>query len=146
MVTVGTPANAKNKITQKSQHSPFLVAKPWGMIKRFNIPYVTTVSSLASRGKKKDYKKQVLNISGLKNSILAKNKYIFVVTAYIGPKHGTPPDTENIAKVIVDAFTGTLFPDDNSIFVPGVCSWVEYCDSLPKKDEHTTVSIYRMVA
>ena len=67
--------------------------------------------------------------------------YAFAIKSVIGyrRKRKVGPDVENIPKLIVDAFTGVLYPDDNLDYVRGI--QVEAVFG-PDNEECTEVWIY----
>jgi Holliday junction resolvase RusA-like endonuclease len=67
--------------------------------------------------------------------------YVFSIKSVIGNrrKRKVGPDVENIPKLIVDAFTGILYPDDNLDHVRGI--QVEAVFG-PDHEECTEVWIY----
>jgi Holliday junction resolvase RusA-like endonuclease len=50
--------------------------------------------------------------------------FVFCIRCVVGQsrsaRKGQVPDIENIPKLIVDAFTGILYPDDNLNYVRGI--------------------------
>lgn len=67
--------------------------------------------------------------------------YVFSIKSIIGNRRRRKvgPDVENIPKLIVDAFTGVLYPDDNLDYVRGI--QVEAVFG-PDNEECTEVWIY----
>ena len=67
--------------------------------------------------------------------------YVFSIKSIIGNRRRRKvgPDVENIPKLIIDAFTGILYPDDNLDYVRGI--QVEAMFG-PDNEECTEVWIY----
>lgn len=72
-------------------------------------------------------------------------RYGFVIevafdSKFRGNKH-PGPDVDNIPKLVVDAFTGWLYPDDNMDHVGAIHVSGEWADGDPPS---TTVAIYEL--
>jgi Holliday junction resolvase RusA-like endonuclease len=69
--------------------------------------------------------------------------YMFSIECVVAQSRGKNsrqiPDVENIPKLIVDAFTGVLYPDDDLRFVRGVQVEARFG---PDTDEKVTVWIF----
>jgi Holliday junction resolvase RusA-like endonuclease len=69
--------------------------------------------------------------------------FVFSIRCVVGESRGRyhrqTPDVENIPKLIVDAFTGVLYPDDHIIYVRGVQVEAEFG---PDEHEQTEVWIF----
>ncbi len=94
-----------------------------------NLVQVThfTVPRVRTWGHRKDanYRQDVLEASGLPASAGERfDWFVFCIRCVVGHSRGRwkdqVPDVENIPKWIVDAFVGTLYPDDNLHHVRGV--------------------------
>src|SRR5574341_898139 len=80
-----------------------------------------------------DFKESLRTASGIaQNTALAYQWFAFAIRVYVGSsltkeaRH--KPDVENFPKLIVDAFTGLLYPDDNLDYVRGVQVEGQYVD------------------
>jgi len=105
---------------------------------RFQIPSVQTWGTT----KDAQYKQLMREIANLPNDIGKDYQYfVFLINSVIGEsrRRKQGPDVKNIPKLIVDAFTGILFPDDNLDYVRGI--QVEAIFG-PDEQEHTEVRIY----
>ena len=105
-----------------------------------------TISSVLTWGTKSDseFKKQVRNtaqITSVEHEIF--EWYVFSIRALIGlsRRRKIGPDIENVPKLIVDAFTGVLYPDDNLDNVRGVQVEGEW---VPDDQQCTEVWIWGM--
>lgn len=110
---------------------------PLIMVTRFTIPKIQTWGST----KDKDYKDLVRRRANLDVLRLPRcSWYVFSLRCIVGQSRGTRknqvPDVENIPKLIVDAFTGVLYPDDNLHYVRGV-----QVEAIWGKDEEEQVEI-----
>ena len=90
-------------------------------------------------------KEMIKEVSGIGDRVPDGGQYVFAIRAYLHqsriPKKRRIPDIENIPKLIVDAFRGILFDDDNWRFVRAVQAeglWID------EDDERTDVWIYRL--
>lgn len=107
-----------------------------------------TVPKVRTWGSKEDqvFKQQLRSISGLKpGDGDAYTWFAFRIVCRLAKsreriKHQVP-DVENIPKLIVDAFTGLLYPDDNLTYVRGVQVEAEFSAD---ETEWTEVWIYGM--
>lgn len=96
-------------------------------VTHFTVPRVQTWG----RPDDAEYKKQVLQASALPtNAGESFEWFVFCIRCIVGEGRGLwerqVPDVENIPKLIVDAFSGHLYPDDNLHYVRGVqvkASW-----------------------
>jgi Holliday junction resolvase RusA-like endonuclease len=78
------------------------------------------------------YKEQIRQASAIVPDTAAQyDWFVFCIRAAVGESRGKwqrqVPDVENVPKLIVDAFTGLLYPDDNLHYVRGVqveAAWV----------------------
>ena len=117
-----------------------LFQPPQGLIEvaRFKI------SSVQTWGTTKDaqYKASIREIANLQENIGDKYRYfVFSIYSVIGQsrRRKQGPDVENIPKLIVDAFTGVLYPDDNLDYVRGVQVEAVFGDD---EQEHSEIVIY----
>ncbi len=85
------------------------------------------VASVQTWGGRNDsaYKLQVREASGVNASTASRYAwFVFCIRCTVGQGRGTRrgqvPDIENVPKLIVDAFTGILYPDDNLNSVRGI--------------------------
>jgi len=113
-------------------------------IRHFTIPKVQTW------GKKTDalYKEMVLSSANLSlNQGDGYDGFVFAIRCVVGQSRGRYfmqiPDVENIPKLIVDAFTGVLYPDDNLHYVRGVQVEAEWG---PDDEERAEVWIFGISA
>jgi Holliday junction resolvase RusA-like endonuclease len=93
-----------------------------------------TLSRVQTWGRLDDaaYKESVRQAAALSPAVGEEYTwFVFSIRCAIGESRGKwkrqVPDVENIPKLIVDAFTGTLYPDDNLHFVRGVqveAAWI----------------------
>lgn len=95
---------------------------PKGMIEvvHFSVPKVQTWGDPLKDNQYKSYLREVANIpQGIGNNY---EYFVFSIYSVIGKsrRRKIGPDVENIPKLIVDAFTGVLYPDDNLDYVRGV--------------------------
>ncbi|HHY87794.1 MAG TPA: RusA family crossover junction endodeoxyribonuclease [Chloroflexi bacterium] len=124
-----------------------LFIRPDGLtlIAHFTLPWVQTWGD--SR-KDSPYKAWVRETAALPSDFGARyNWFAFSIRAVVARSRvrftGQIPDVENIPKLIVDAFTGVLYPDDDIRYVRGV--QVEAVIS-PDEENLTEVWIYGMPA
>lgn len=96
---------------------------PQGLVEvaHFAVPRVRTWGRIDDA----QYKEQVRNAALISPG--ASDRYqwfVFCIRCIVGESRGRwarqIPDVENIPKLIVDAFTGVLYPDDNLNHVRGV--------------------------
>ena len=118
-----------------------LFQAPQGLMEvvHFKIPKVQTWGDGVKDSQYKDRIREIANVPpGIGNDI---EYFVFSIYSIIGetPRTKVGPDVENIPKLIVDAFTGTLYPDDNLDYVRGV--QVEAVFG-PDEQEHTEIWIY----
>jgi Holliday junction resolvase RusA-like endonuclease len=69
------------------------------------------------------YKDLIRSTANLRAVISGKfSFYVFAIKSVVGNrrKRKVGPDVKNIPKLIVDAFTGILYPDDNLDYVRGI--------------------------
>ena len=120
---------------------PILYTPPQNLteVAHFDIPRVQTWGD----GKKDaGYKELVRQCAGLtREAGQGFAWFTFSIRCVVSQKRRRKlgPDVENIPKLIVDAFTGLLFPDDNLDYVRGV--QVEAVFS-PPEEEKAEVWIY----
>jgi Holliday junction resolvase RusA-like endonuclease len=100
-----------------------LFTHPQGLVlvTHFCIPRVRTWGTVHDQ----EYKTQVRNLANLPADIQTHYAWIvFSIRCVVARSRGRfprqVPDVENIPKLIVDAFTGLLYPDDNIHFVRAV--------------------------
>lgn len=91
------------------------------VVAHFRIPSVQTWGGRNDAA----YKLQVREVSGVNATMGSRYAwFVFCIRCVVGQgrstRRGQVPDIENIPKLIVDAFTGILYPDDNLNFVRGV--------------------------
>ena len=83
-----------------------------------------TLPSIQTWGTPKDaaYKELVRSAANLVTIPNQYSFYVFTIKSIVGirRRRKVGPDVENIPKLIVDAFTGVLYPDDNLDFVRGI--------------------------
>jgi Holliday junction resolvase RusA-like endonuclease len=106
----------------------------------FTLPRVQTWGSSNDAG----YKEQVREAAVLTPDIAGQyDWFVFCIRSAVGESRGKwrkqAPDVENIPKLVVDAFTSLLYPDDNLHHVRGV--QVE-ADWVPDWQELLEVWIY----
>ncbi|MDD5367867.1 MAG: RusA family crossover junction endodeoxyribonuclease [Anaerolineaceae bacterium] len=97
--------------------------KPIGLeeVARFSIPRVQTWGSSHDQ----EYQQTVRERAGLSNELASQYAwFVFSIHCIVNKSRGQVvrqiPDVENIPKLIVDAFTGLLYPDDHIHHVRGV--------------------------
>ena len=117
-----------------------LFQPPQGLIEvlHFKIPSVQTWGTT----KDAQYKETIREIANLPENIGNEFQYfVFSIYSVIGQsrRRKQGPDVENIPKLIVDAFTGLLYPDDNLDYVRGVQVEAVFGDD---EQEHSDVWIY----
>ena len=109
------------------------------LIKNFTIPQVKTWGSSNDKG----YRELVRATAALSPDIAGDFDWVvFSIRARVAVSRNKPrqiPDVENIPKLIVDAFTGVLYEDDNLNYVRGVQVEAEWGAD---EDEWTEVWIY----
>jgi Holliday junction resolvase RusA-like endonuclease len=115
--------------------------RPQGLteISHFKLANVQTWGTSVKDGLYKELIRSTANLSpDIANSY---SFYVFSIKSVIGNRRRRKvgPDVENIPKLIVDAFTGTLYPDDNLDYVRGI--QVEAVFG-PDNEECTEVWIY----
>ena len=108
-------------------------------VAHFSIPKVLTWGDPPKDRQYKNWIREIANIpQGMGDDF---EYFVFSIYSVMGQsrrkKQG--PDVENIPKLIVDAFTGILYVDDNLDYVRGV--QVEAIFGLDEQ-EHTEVWIY----
>jgi len=89
-------------------------------IAHFKLPNVQTWGTPIKDGL---YKELIRSTANLADKPSGKfSFYVFSIQSVIGNRRRRKvgPDVENIPKLIVDAFTGTLYPDDNLDYVRGI--------------------------
>lgn len=91
------------------------------LVAHFRVPGVQTWGGRNDAG----YKLQVREASGINAATGSRYAwFVFCIRCAVGQsrstRRGQVPDIENIPKLIVDAFTGILYPDDNLNFVRGI--------------------------
>ena len=109
------------------------------LVAHFNVPRVQTWGSRNDAA----YKQQVREIAGINAAMRGQYVwFVFCIRCVVGQSRGRhqeqTPDVENIPKLIVDAFTGVLYSDDNLNFIHGVQVEAEWG---PDTVEHTEVWI-----
>ena len=108
------------------------------LVAHFSLPRVQT---WGDSGKDRAFKQQVQRASGLSTAQAQEFEwYAFCIRCTIPRSRDLPkqvPDVENIPKLIVDAFTGLLYEDDNLHHVRGVQVEAEWGEG-----EQTEVWIY----
>src|SRR5258706_3576863 len=117
----------------------FLAPEDLIEVAHFSIPKVQT---WGDPPKDKQYKIWIQEIANLPQGIGNDFEYfVFSMNSIISAsrRRKVGPDVENIPKLIVDAFTGILYPDDNLYYVRAV--QVEAIFG-PDEQEHTEVWIY----
>jgi hypothetical protein len=105
-----------------------------------------TVPAVRTWGRPDDrlYKEQVRRAAGLApESREGFEWFVFCIRCVVGESrdkvHRQVPDVENIPKLIVDAFSGILYPDDDLHHVRGVQVEAEWG---PDEEERAEVRIY----
>jgi len=94
--------------------------RPQGLIEvaHFSLP------SIQTWGTPKDaaYKELVRSTAKLSGFAGQYSFFVFTIKSIVGirRRRKVGPDVENIPKLIVDAFTGVLYPDDNLDYVRGI--------------------------
>lgn len=119
--------------------SLFQVPKGLVEVAHFTIPKVQTWGDSLKDRQYKTWIREIANIQqGTGNDF---EYFAFSIYSIMGQsrRRKQGPDVENIPKLIVDAFTGILYPDDNLDHVRGV--QVEAIFG-PDEQEHTEVWIY----
>jgi Holliday junction resolvase RusA-like endonuclease len=115
---------------------------PSGLVEmaHFSVPRIQTWGS----SRDQEFKEQVRRAAGLQQG--AGSGYlwfVFVIRCEVAqPRLKIPrqiPDVENIPKLIVDAFTGVLYPDDDIRYVRGV-----QVEAVPDNSDQTEVWIFGM--
>lgn len=118
-----------------------LFQTPQGLIEvaHFSIPKVQTWGDSLKDGQYKTWIREIANIQ--QETGTGFEYFVFSIYSIMGQsrRRKQGPDVENIPKLIVDAFTGILYPDDNLDHVRGV--QVEAIFG-PDEQEHTEVWIY----
>jgi Holliday junction resolvase RusA-like endonuclease len=109
-------------------------------VAHFTVPHVQTWGSQADAG----YKEQVRRAAGIRPQDAERFEwFVFCIRCVVGQSRGRRkrqvPDVENVPKLVVDAFTGLLYPDDDLHHVRGVqveAGWG------PDESEQTEVWIF----
>jgi hypothetical protein len=116
---------------------------PANLVCQFTVPFARTWGTTTD----KDTRTAILAAAQQKG-LLADSSgqaYGFVIdVAFPTMRRGwrrQEPDIENVPKLVVDAFTGYLYPDDNVNFVRAVHVHGDWSSGEPS----TTVWIYRIV-
>jgi Holliday junction resolvase RusA-like endonuclease len=108
----------------------------------FTVPRVQTWGSQADA----EYKEQVRRASGIRLEDEERFEwFVFCIRCVVGESRGLwkhqVPDVENVPKLIVDAFTGLLYPDDDLHHVRGVQVEAEWGSD---EQERAEIWIYGM--
>jgi len=115
---------------------------PTGLVEvaHFTIPQVRT---WGNGEKETAFKEQIRRMSGLSpQNTMGFEWFVFCIRCIVGrsrDKEHQAPDVDNILKLVVDAFTGLLCPEDNLHHVRGVQAEAEWG---PDEEERTEVWIY----
>jgi Holliday junction resolvase RusA-like endonuclease len=91
------------------------------LIAHFSLPKVQTWGTTRDQ----EYKASVREAAGLEPGRgVGYSWFVFAIRCTVAQSRGKRkrqnPDVENIPKLIVDAFTGILYPDDDLHYVRGV--------------------------
>jgi Holliday junction resolvase RusA-like endonuclease len=82
------------------------------------------LANVQTWGSSKDalYKELIRSTVDLSHVAGTFSFYVFVIKSVVGNRRRRKvgPDVENIPKLIIDAFTGVLYPDDNLDHVRGI--------------------------
>lgn len=110
------------------------------LVANFNVPRVKTWGSKEDEA----YKEEVRQCAAIPNSTLGQHDWFaFSIRCVVSrSRERNPrwvPDVENMSKLIVDALTGLLYPDDNLNHVHGVQVEVDWG---PDAEEHAEVWIF----
>lgn len=109
------------------------------LVVHFTVPRVQTWGSEKDRW----FKEEVLRKSGLspEHAMGQFDWFVFCISCTVSRTRANIPraipDVENIPKLIVDAFTGILYPDDDLRYVRGVQAEAEWGE-----EDRTEVWIY----
>jgi Holliday junction resolvase RusA-like endonuclease len=109
-------------------------------VAHFTVPRVQTWGNSQKDAK---FREQVRRASGIcLEGAKRFERFVFCIRCVVArsrDKPGQVPDVENIPKLVVDAFTGLLYPDDNLHHVRGVQVEAEWG---PDAQERTEIWIY----
>lgn len=118
-----------------------ILNSPQGLteVAHFSVPCIQTWGGPADA----EFKEQVRRASGLAPQDAARYEWFVFslrcVVATSRDKPGQVPDVENIPKLVVDAFIGLLYPDDNLHHVRAVQVEAEWG---AEERERTEIWIY----